>query len=274
MTTPPFEMRHYRGPTKFPKLEPGLPVRGQWAKLHLEYALKESLLAKFPGQLPFDHDDGEHIPPVKTASKELLSKFPRFDRATPKITKPKVAIVGAGAAGLFAGMILDYLRANVKGFDVEYDILEAAEKARVGGRLFTYEFEPSGASNPEGPHDYFDVGAMRFPENDIMARYVLLRPIWRPADDFMHRLFGLFHHLGMEKKTLEENTPVGSLIPYYMQNIEDDNVKEPWCFNNICKFGDYKYWAKQAGRDRDAFSLNEGTNYYEDDSSKFIISPT
>jgi len=97
-------------------------------------------------------------------------RYLSLSSVTTKIDKPKVAIVGAGAAGLFSAMILDYLNRNVDGFHVNYDILEAAEKERVGGRLFTYEFKPGGASNPQGPHDYYDVGAMRFPDNKVMTR--------------------------------------------------------------------------------------------------------
>jgi len=166
-----------RGPVNFPKLEPDIHVRDQWAKAHLEYTVKESLLARFPNVgLPFDKDDGEHLPPLtqdllKDHLKDSVKQM-RYLSLTPatKIANPKVAIVGAGAAGLFAAMILDYLNLKVASFNVDYDILEAAEKERVGGRLFTYEFKPAGASNPQGPHDYYDVGAMRFPENKVMAR--------------------------------------------------------------------------------------------------------
>jgi Flavin containing amine oxidoreductase len=83
----------------------------------------------------------------------------------------KVGIVGAGAAGLFTAMIFDYLNSlNLKDdgtgktFHVNYDILEAADQDRVGGRLFTYNFQAP------GPHDYYDVGAMRFPKNPVMKR--------------------------------------------------------------------------------------------------------
>jgi hypothetical protein len=91
--------------------------------------------------------------------------------------KSKVCIIGAGAAGLFTAMLFDYLNAHseVAGFQVEYDIFEASAEnnaARgalpsngIGGRLFTYNFSNT-------PHDYYDVGAMRFPENPVMRRCV------------------------------------------------------------------------------------------------------
>lgn len=68
----------------------------------------------------------------------------------------RVCIAGAGIAGLFIAMILDSL--EIPG--LEYDILEASD--RTGGRIYTHYF-----SNV--PHDYYDVGAMRFPDIDIMG---------------------------------------------------------------------------------------------------------
>ena len=91
----------------------------------------------------------------------------------PLTTTPKVCIIGAGAAGLFTALLIDYLNnylqnvTKVEGFvPIQYDIFESEDKTRgVGGRLYTYKFS-------DAPHDYYDVGAMRFPENPIMARYV------------------------------------------------------------------------------------------------------
>jgi hypothetical protein len=54
---------------------------------------------------------------------------------------------------------------------VSYDIFEAADRDRIGGRLFTYNFIAQDARNPPGQHDYYDVGAMRFPQNKVMTRY-------------------------------------------------------------------------------------------------------
>lgn len=81
----------------------------------------------------------------------------------------RVGIIGAGAAGLYAGMILDLFADRFS-----YEILEANGE-RVGGRLFTHKF-PGG-----GPNDYYDIGAMRFP--DI---------------PFMTRTFDLFKRLGID----------------------------------------------------------------------------
>lgn len=54
----------------------------------------------------------------------------------------KVGIIGAGAAGLYAAMILDWLGPE-SGFT--YEILEA-DPVRVGGRLYTHKF-PKGEVN-------------------------------------------------------------------------------------------------------------------------------
>ncbi|KZV82601.1 hypothetical protein EXIGLDRAFT_339296 [Exidia glandulosa HHB12029] len=108
----------------------------------------------------------------------------------PAVVPVKVGIIGAGAAGLYAAMILDTLRDE--GF--EYEILEA-DPERVGGRMYTHHFEKGAA----GPNDYYDIGAMRFPKIP-----------------FMDKTFELFGRVGI--------TP----IPYVMsipQNIRYYNEK-------------------------------------------------
>ena len=76
-----------------------------------------------------------------------------------------MGIIGAGAAGLFTGMIFDHLKEKYN-LDVEYEILEANDETRVGGRLYSHYFvkPPPG----EGNHEYYDVGAMRYPESEVM----------------------------------------------------------------------------------------------------------
>lgn len=75
----------------------------------------------------------------------------------------KVGIIGAGMAGLYTAFILDTL--NISG--VSYEILEASD--RPGGRCLTHRFTPE-------QWDYYDVGAMRFPDNPTMTRYRQLCP--------------------------------------------------------------------------------------------------
>ncbi|KAH7349392.1 L-amino acid oxidase [Plectosphaerella cucumerina] len=90
------------------------------------------------------------------------SKIP-CDKDTPF----KVGIVGGGAAGLYAAMLLDSL-------DIDYDIYEASD--RVGGRIYTYKFDEKTweKSTPNDPayYDYYDVGAMRFPPMEYMDRVI------------------------------------------------------------------------------------------------------
>ncbi|KAK2028749.1 hypothetical protein LX32DRAFT_682930 [Colletotrichum zoysiae] len=117
----------------------------------------------------------------------------------------KVGIVGAGAAGLFTGLVLDWINETIQKhagpgkLKIDYEILEAAGEDRFGGRLYTHRF------SKDGTHDYYDVGAMRFPDNDVMDS---------PTD-----------------------WPV--LIPYYLR---DDKDVCPSYFNNVKKVG--RVWEK------------------------------
>jgi cation diffusion facilitator CzcD-associated flavoprotein CzcO len=80
-------------------------------------------------------------------------RFPKPDRPLPK---GKVCIIGAGIAGLYLAMLLDQVK-------VPYDIVDAS--SRIGGRVFTYEFP---TNDPRIRHNYYDVGAMRFPHLKTM----------------------------------------------------------------------------------------------------------
>lgn len=77
-----------------------------------------------------------------------LSKLPKESR---------ICIIGAGVTGLYIAMILDSLA--IPG--LTYDILEGS--GRTGGRLLTHYFT-------DKKHDYYDIGAMRFPKIKIMER--------------------------------------------------------------------------------------------------------
>lgn len=69
----------------------------------------------------------------------------------------KVCIIGAGVAGLYIAMILDDLAIP----NLTYQIVEAS--SRIGGRIYTHYFS-------DDKHDYYDVGAARFPYIPPMAR--------------------------------------------------------------------------------------------------------
>ncbi|KAL8819317.1 MAG: hypothetical protein Q9191_007759 [Dirinaria sp. TL-2023a] len=107
----------------------------------------------------------------RLAAKKITEEFDYFDRNKSVISPPdllkdktklngKVCIVGAGMSGLYIAMILDTL--NIPG--LSYEILEADN--RVGGRVYTYKF----SDDPDLKHDYYDVGAMRFPRIPIMEK--------------------------------------------------------------------------------------------------------
>lgn len=95
-----------------------------------------------------DKLDSDHPIEVPTPETALPSKSSRSGNQT-------VGILGGGVGGLYAAMILESVGAPDEG-------LEARD--RVGGRFFTHKFENGDF------YDYFDVGAMRFPNNSTMAR--------------------------------------------------------------------------------------------------------
>ena len=151
-----------------------ISIRDQWAHQHAVRGVKEvwnKKLSSLPPPL-------SGTPPGPIAGIDFpghledgdLPRLPKLNRSGRKpaveASDVKVGIVGAGAAGLFTGMLLDFLNSSLGGgvFHVSYDIWEAANKHRVGGRLYTYDFTAEGSTNPQGPHDYYDVGAMRFPD--------------------------------------------------------------------------------------------------------------
>ncbi|KAF2789884.1 amine oxidase [Melanomma pulvis-pyrius CBS 109.77] len=95
----------------------------------------------------------------------------------------KIGIVGGGISGLYTAFILKHL-------GIDYEILEA-NADRMGGRIYTHHFS-------EKAHDYYDIGAMRFPNSPIMAR-----------------TFDLFRLLKMGEPGKPRDSET-VLIPYYM----------------------------------------------------------
>ncbi|KAH8836149.1 hypothetical protein DL96DRAFT_1454733 [Flagelloscypha sp. PMI_526] len=110
-----------------------------------------------------------------------------------------IAIIGAGAAGLFAALTLELLKKQ--GLNVSYTILEsqAADSDHpYGGRLWTHKFSSS-------PNDYYDRGAMRYPD----------MPFMQPVQD-------LFAFLKINKPP--------TMIPYIMSDKLKNNIN---FFNGI-----------------------------------------
>jgi hypothetical protein len=243
--------------------EPDVSIRNEWANHHATQAVKDELKqfqAHFPpGWVP-DVGDRKDLPRIPREFQPPKLRYP-----PKKLITIDIGIIGAGVAGLFAAKVLDYLNYQLfvrarqaNGHEgpnptpdefyneyvignrlpnmlfFKYQIFEAAGEERVGGRLFTYEF-----GEPRGPHDYYDVGAMRFPDNPVMTR-----------------TFDLFSNLGMEVTDLRTNpnAPLGSIIPYYMQN-DDPYQFEPWCYNGINHWGSYAEINTQS-TNRDPFNMS------------------
>lgn len=75
--------------------------------------------------------------------------------STKSADKLRIGIVGGGMAGMYAALLLEQL-------GISYQIFEASGE-RVGGRVLTHYFN-------NAPHQYAELGAMRFPENWMQSR--------------------------------------------------------------------------------------------------------
>lgn len=141
--------------------------------------------------------------------------------------KIDVGIVGAGVAGLFTALLFDWLNQHPslkdKGLKINYDILEAAGAERLGGRLYTHHFT-------DEEHDYYDVGAMRFPNNSIMKRSATTNSKTQISNltNLFCRTFQLFQYIGITQDTKP------GLIPYYIKDIDGTC---PSFFNDVRKVG-------------------------------------
>ncbi|RYP64795.1 hypothetical protein DL770_009126 [Monosporascus sp. CRB-9-2] len=154
-----------------------LLVRGQLAReVNILQSLPHEIPGRLPGKFPWTRDN------LPLRSDVQLGHEGKPER------EYKLCIVGAGMAGLYIALILDTL--NIPG--ISFDFFEASD--RIGGRCLTHEFSKI-------PHDYYEVGAMRFPVIPVMER-----------------TFDLFRRTGT-------NT-----IPYY---YSEDTVNCPILFNNV-----------------------------------------
>jgi hypothetical protein len=138
-----------------------LTYRAQWARLLVREQLAREV--NILQSLPLDETPGRlhELPPGQTPwTRDNLPPRPDVLRE-PKSGKAKreykLCIVGAGMAGLYIALILDTL--DIPG--ISFDFFEASD--RIGGRCLTHEFSKI-------PHDYYDIGAMRFPDIKVMSR--------------------------------------------------------------------------------------------------------
>ncbi|KAJ5970956.1 Amine oxidase [Penicillium vulpinum] len=107
------------------------------------------------------------LPSILAGCREEESSDHPFEKNT------KVCIIGAGIAGLYLALILQDLELP----NLSWDILEA-NRDRIGGRIYTHRFS-------EAHNDYYDVGAMRFPDIPIMSRvFDLFRRMQVPLKRF------------------------------------------------------------------------------------------
>ncbi|KAH6635892.1 hypothetical protein F5144DRAFT_160163 [Chaetomium tenue] len=110
--------------------------------------------------------------------------------------KWKVGVIGGGIGGLYASLILQDL-------GIDHEVSEAT--GRPGGRVWSHHFSSK-------PGDYYEVGAMLFPDIPIMTR-----------------TFRLLAHLGITRDT-SAHPAQGCLIPYYFEGPNN-----PWLYNNILR---------------------------------------
>ena len=82
------------------------------------------------------HEQHKDIPQYKLSQMREVLRNPDPSPDLP------VCIIGAGTAGLYTAMILESL-------GIDYQIVDADTRDRIGGRLFTFHF-PNG-----GPYDYY-----------------------------------------------------------------------------------------------------------------------
>ncbi|KAI1064514.1 hypothetical protein LB506_008040 [Fusarium annulatum] len=191
------------------------------AKTKMNYDLK-GVIQRLKKSVPTKFDEKDSIGSIREKTKELTG--PGYIPEKPG--QISVGIVGAGVAGLFAALLFDWLNdhEDLKGesLKISYDILEAAGAERLGGRLYTHHFS-------DEEHDYYDVGAMRFPNNTIMTR-----------------TFQLFDYIGITQKSKP------GLIPYY---LKDEEGQCPAYFNDITTRGNV--W-EDTRFPNDPYKVNEG----------------
>ena len=132
------------------------PTRGTLAAARAKALLGRNLLQQLRDE---KSDNSIHSLPREGAIPPLSDHVstPLADTAPPG----PICIVGAGAAGLMVAMCLQWVGI----YDI--DIVEASN--RVGGRIYTQKLDTS-----HDPHNYYDVGAMRIPLIETMARQVLM----------------------------------------------------------------------------------------------------
>ncbi|KAI0398886.1 hypothetical protein F4802DRAFT_591631 [Xylaria palmicola] len=203
-----------------------LTYRAQWARRLVREQLTQEL--NILQTLPLDDVPGRlhQLPPGQVPwTPDSLPPLPDIlhHGDTTHGREYKLCVIGAGITGLYIALIFDTLK--IPG--VSLDFFEASD--RVGGRCLTHEFSKI-------PHDYYDIGAMRFPDIKVMKR-----------------TFDLFKRTGTKT------------IPYYFSK---DTVNCPMLFNNvrILKSKDSPKWSANP------FGVNGVSNVYTNRDPASIMS--
>ncbi|TFY52279.1 hypothetical protein EVG20_g10620 [Dentipellis fragilis] len=120
---------------------------------------------------------------------------------------------------------------------IDCEILEASE--RIGGRVYTHRFNGQAGydapRNTPARYDYFDVGAMRFP--DI---------------PFMERVFDLFKRVGVDDLLIDYHLGTENNLAFY-------NAKPPIRKNEVNPLSDpFKVAVANGGTVPDKYALVEG----------------
>ncbi|KAG8698959.1 hypothetical protein FRC08_005602 [Ceratobasidium sp. 394] len=139
----------------------------------------------------------------------------------------KIGIIGAGSAGLYLALMIDYLKGlggpNSFDFNYEYFLHEAnPSETHVGGRLYTYRFPPLNPNDKVPEYDYYDVGAMRFPKLPWMEptfdliSYLGITPIEYITNDKLGNNISFFNDIVMTAAELKN---------YYASQTDNDPFK-------------------------------------------------
>jgi NADPH-dependent 2,4-dienoyl-CoA reductase/sulfur reductase-like enzyme len=128
-------------------------IRAAYAKS----LLYENLKARYNTKYGRNADGPVELPVKKIPMPDDLKDGPK-EGGDGADFQGRICIIGAGVTGLTITMLL--LEIGI----TDFDILESSD--RVGGRVYTYDFPP----DPNCPHNYYDIGAMRIPQIPTMER--------------------------------------------------------------------------------------------------------
>ncbi|KAG5637252.1 hypothetical protein H0H81_005251 [Sphagnurus paluster] len=169
------------------------------------------------------------IPPVLPTPNYTPSVFP-------------VAILGAGVSGLYIAMMLDSL-------GIKYELLEGSR--RIGGRLYTHNFPSS-----PGKYQYYDVGAMRYPNTSFMQRtFDLARNRLGLQDKMLPYIRGndnaFLHYNGISVTKAKVKATANSVDLFKFSQSSDGNIPDSYI-----AAGSGAFWNKILGNLRQLFVDN------------------